>query len=470
MGSQTRYSVIGLGKLGASMVAALASRGFEVTGVDVNPEAVAAVKAGHAPVYETGLGELIARHQDRICATLSHAEAIHNSEVTFVVVPTPSDAQGAFSLQYAAEAFRAIGRALAEKAGYHLVVLTSTVLPGSMRHGLLPILEQQSGKTCGADFGLCYSPEFIALGSVIHDFLNPDFTLVGEFDARAGDRLQASYAEIVQNGAHCQRMSFENAELAKIALNSYVTMKITFANMVAELCEQIPGGDVDAVTRALGFDERIGAKYLKGGLGYGGPCFPRDNVALGYMARALGLTAALTETTDRVNRAWPAKWAQQVAGWVQPGQTVGVLGLAYKPASHVIEESQSVEVARALASRGLRVVAYDPLAGSSARAALQDGAVIVDSLADCLAQAQVVVITTPDPEFRALKAADFGATLERPVTVIDFWRLLKDELKDQPGLRYVALGQSAADTANGARLRAIWNDKLQSQATESGRA
>ena len=212
-----KYSVIGLGKLGASMVAGIASRGFEVIGVDVVPRAVELVQTGQAPVQETNLTEVLTAHRARIQATLDCREAVLKSDVTFVVVPTPSDAHGAFSLKHAAAALREIGRALAEKPDYHLVVLTCTVLPGSTRYGLLPILEQESGKTCGPDFGLCYSPEFIALGSVIHDFLNPDFLLIGEFDSRSGERLQQAYAEIVENQAPCQRMSIENAELAELS-------------------------------------------------------------------------------------------------------------------------------------------------------------------------------------------------------------------------------------------------------------
>ena len=179
-----RFSVVGLGKLGASMAAAIASRGHEVIGVDVNRRAVDRLNAGEAPVQETGLQDLIAANGARLKATMSHEEAILGSDLTFVIVPTPSDSRGAFSLQYAAFAFRAIGEALAKKSGYHTVVLTSTVLPGATRHGLIPVLERHSGKTAGVDFSVCYSPEFIALGSVIRDFLNPDFLLVGQLDER----------------------------------------------------------------------------------------------------------------------------------------------------------------------------------------------------------------------------------------------------------------------------------------------
>lgn len=454
----TVYSVVGLGKLGASMAAAIASRGFNVIGVDVNHRAVDLLNAGHAPVEETNLEETIKASRQRLRATLSHREAILNSCITFVIVPTPSDQRGAFSLQYATWAFREIGRALAEKKDYHNVVLTSTVLPGSTRYGLLPFLERESGKMCGRDFGLCYSPEFIALGSVIHDFLNPDFTLIGEFDDRCGSQLEACYAEVMENHPPCQRMTIENAELTKIAVNTFVTTKITFANMLADLCERIPGGDIDIVTNALGFDRRIGHRYLKGALGYGGPCFPRDNLALGFIAQALGSRAELAETTDRANRALPEKIIERLRPLIQKGTTVAILGLAYKPLSHVVEESQAIYLAKALSKAGARVVAYDPMAGETARTELRDQALVLDSLKDCLAQADIVLITTPDPAFQRLTPADFNS-MKSGITVVDFWRILDKQLADQPNIRYMPIGRSLRtdDVVNVKRLSHLWN-------------
>lgn len=454
--SSGSISVFGLGKLGASMAAAIASRGLQVIGVDVNQKAVDAINEGQAPVQETDLDATIHAHRDRLRATMSHQDAVMNSDLSFVIVPTPSDDQGAFSLQYVSWAFREIGRALAHKVGYHNVVLTSTVLPGSTRYGLLPLLEEESGKRCGADFGLCYSPEFIALGSVIRDFLNPDFNLIGECDERAGRALEASYAMIVTNEAPSRRMSLENAELTKLALNAFVTTKITFANMLADLCERIPGGDVDVVTGALGLDTRIGGKYLSGGLGFGGPCFPRDNVALGFLARALGGRAELAEVTNRINRASASRIVGLLNPLIHRNATVAVLGLAYKPFSHVVEESQGVHIARALSNAGARVVAFDPLASELARAELRDSAVVLGSMDECVAQADVVIVTTPDPVFRALKEGDLVRRRDRVITVVDCWRILAPEIASSPRVRYVAIGRSGDDAANGARLAALW--------------
>ena len=454
-----RFSVVGLGKLGASMAAAIASRGHEVIGVDVNHRAVEALNAGRAPVQETGLQALIDDNRARLTATTSHAEAIHRSELTFVVVPTPSDERGAFSLQYAMYAFREIGRALNTKKDRHTVVLTSTVLPGSTRHGLVPVLEQQSGTRAGAELGVCYSPEFIALGSVIRDFLNPDFLLIGEIDAQSGAHLEARYRDIVRSGVPVRRMTLENAELAKIALNSFLTTKITFANMLAELCGRMPGGDVDVVADAIGLDSRIGRKYLTGGLGFGGPCFPRDNIALAFMAGVLGVRSDLPLTTNELNRSLVARIVQQLRVHLPRDGTVAVLGLAYKPASHVVEQSQAVMIVNAFLEQGARVLAYDPLARESAGYELHGRALILDSPEDCLRDADLVVIATPDPEFRRLAPADFRAG-DRPTVVVDLWRILSPEVVNDPGVRYIAYGRGPrSDDAAGA-LKPLWAETV----------
>ena len=265
-------SIIGLGKLGSSMVAAYASKGYKIIGVDVNPEFVRLINEGKPPVQEPKLAEYLEEKKQRISATQDYREAILNSDITFIIVPTPSREDGEFSTEYAAEAGKEIGKALKDKTAYHLVVLTSTLTPGYTEKDLLPVLEEYSGKKCGVDFDLCYNPEFIALGNVIQGLLYPDFVLIGESGKKGGEILENFYNDICEKKPPIKRMSIVNAEITKISLNTYVTTKISYANMISELCEKIPGGNVDVVTDALGCDKRIGSKYLRGGLGYGGPC------------------------------------------------------------------------------------------------------------------------------------------------------------------------------------------------------
>ena len=448
-------SIIGLGKLGASMAAAMASRGLHVIGVDVVPRAVDLLNQGKPPVQETDLGDYITLHRKNLEATTDHRHAILHSDITFVIVPTPSDERGAFSIRFAADAFRSIGEALREKKTYHTVVLTSTVLPGATRFGLLPILEEVSGKTCGKDFGLCYSPEFIALGSVIHDFLNPDLLLIGEHDTRSGDVLTRYYSRIMENNPPVKRMSIENAELTKISLNSYVTMKITFANMVSSLCEKIPGGDVDAVTDALGMDRRIGRRYLTGGLGFGGPCFPRDNVALAFLAKSLGVSHELLLATDHFNRNIPGEAVKKLKGIIKPGMTVGILGLSYKPLSCVVEESQGILLAEALAEHEVKILGYDPLAREEVLKQRAAKIEMVDSVQDCIDASDVVFITTPDPAFRDLREEDFSRG-KNPKTVVDFWRILKGEMEGG-SIRYIPVGMSATNMDKAELLKQMWN-------------
>lgn len=436
-----RYSIIGLGKLGASIAAAIASRGHDVVGVDSNSEIVDLINSGKSPIQEPGLEDLLVANHHRLRATNSSQDAILDTDITFVVVPTPSNELGAFSLDQVELAFAEIGVALQKKNTYHLVALTSTVLPGSTRQYLLPILEQTARKACGSEFGLCYCPTLVALGSAIRDFLYPDFTLIGEFDERSGLMLAAAYAEILPQRTECRRMSLENAELTKISINTYVTMKITFANMLAQLCERIPGGDIDVVTDAMGFDTRIGGKYLTGALGYGGPCFPRDNLAFDYMARSLGTRAELATTTDQMNRLLVETVIERLGVAIERSATVAVLGLAYKPFSDVIEGSQGILLAKILADRGARVIANDPLAVRSATKELGDRVTVLESLSNCLQQASIVIVTTPDPVYAALDVKDFAVS-KRPVTVVDCWRILSDKLSNQPNVVYLPLGRS----------------------------
>jgi UDPglucose 6-dehydrogenase len=452
-------AVIGLGKLGGTMAGCLASRGFNVIGVDISQAAVDALNAGRAPAPETGLDDLVFANRERIRGTIDHEYAIVNSELSFVIVPTPSDDRGAFSLQYAAYAFEAIGKALAKRQGYHTVVLTSTVLPGSTRHVLLPILEKNSGKKCGPDFGLCYSPEFIALGTVIRDYLNPDFYLVGQFDDRSGAALEEVNQRTAINHAPTKRMSIENAELAKIAVNSYVTLKISYANMLADFCERIPGGDVDVVSDAIGMDKRIGRRYLTGGFGYGGPCFPRDNVALNFIGQHLGASCEILRVNDEFNRGIAVRYVEKLKPLVREGATVAVLGLAYKPLSHVIEESSGIFLCRALSDHGLRVVGYDPLANQEARVALRDHALIASSIEECLRDAEMVLVTTPDAKFIEIRPEQYLQG-KSSVILVDFWRCLSESVRNSDGIEYLPMGRCVNDEKAISSLEDLWQGTI----------
>jgi UDPglucose 6-dehydrogenase len=274
---------------------------------------------------------------------------------------------------------------------------------------------------------------------VIRDFLNPDFLLVGESDRRAGAALEALYRAVVETDAPVARMSFVNAELAKIAVNTFVTTKIAYANMLARMCEQLEGADVDVVTNAIGLDTRIGRKYLRGAISYGGPCFPRDNVALATLARELGAPAFVAEATDRTNRDGIERLADLAEENLPDGGTVCVLGLSYKPNTDVVEEAPGLLLVRSLAARGIDVVAYDPAAAANAARALEDVGRLADSAEAAVRVADVVVLATAWEEFATLDPAVVARAGQRRV-VIDCWRIL-DRPRFEQIASYIELGR-----------------------------
>ena len=418
-------SVVGLGKLGLTTAACYASKGLNVVGVDVIEPNVEAINRGECPIQETGLAELVASCGTRLRATTDAGEAIRASDVTFIIVPTPSGPDGAFVNDYVNDALDAMGPALRDKHGFHVVVVTSTVMPGSMEGVFRPRLEALTGKVCGRDFGLAYNPEFIALGSIIRDFLNADMVLIGESDACTGDLLEEIYRRISDGTPHIARMNWISAEITKLSLNCYCTMKISFANAIAQLCERVPGADPYAITGAIGHDSRVGTKYIRPGLGFGGPCFPRDNVAFIKCAADHGLDAKLSKAVVAINNAQVERVVERVRNAVRPGARVAVLGLSYKPGSHVVEASQPYEIARRLASDGYRVRAYDPLVRD-----VPEKAELMPSIEECLAEADACVIATAWDEFKRLTRRELERTIS-PDAIIDCWRLL-DEPRAEP--------------------------------------
>lgn len=418
-----KISVIGLGKLGAPLAAVMAYKGFDVVGADLNPTYVEAINKGQAPVVEPRLQELIDDAKSRLCATTDVAEAVRGTDVTFLIVPTPTGPDGTFVMDHVLSAAEPIARAIKEKSGFHLVCLTSTVMPGDTEAKLKPALERLSGKRCGQDFGLCYNPEFIALGSVIHNMLNPDFILIGESDARSGAILEEIYRQSCDKPPVFAHMNFVNAELAKISVNSFVTMRISFANQLARICDFLPGSDVDVVTSAIGLDSRIGRKYLKGAVSFGGPCFPRDNAAFAKLAQKLGTEAPMAMATDKINHDYLDHLAGRLFKLLPDGGTAGLLGMSYKPDTGVAEASPSVELAKRLLARGLKVIAHDPLAEPEAKKALGDSVRWADRIEDCAASADALILLVPWPDYAKLTPS----MMKKGAAVIDCWRQLNAE-------------------------------------------
>jgi UDPglucose 6-dehydrogenase len=432
-----RIAVVGLGKLGLPMAAVLAAKGFAVIGLDIDPLRVDQINAGCAGRLEPGM--VAAAAPPRWSAMQMSNEAIASSDVSIVIVPTPSGTDGAFLNDHVLAAVRGIGAGLREADHYHLVVITSTVMPGSLDDVIVPALVEAAQTPLGDRLGVCYNPEFVALGSVAHDMSRPDLVLIGESDTRAGDLLVGISRRVVESQPEIHRTNFVNAELCKIAVNTFVTLKISYANMIADLCDHLPSADATVVLGAAGADRRIGHEYLLGAVAYGGPCFPRDTAAFAAIARRRGVRCDLVEATEAVNRHQVQRLYAAVAARAQAGSRVAVLGMSYKPGTDVIEESQGVALARALLDAGFMVTIADPASLREATASLGKRIVAATSPADAVAWADIVVITTPWPEFRDIPTASFQRE-GRGVVVIDPWRLLAS--KDLPrSATHVLLGR-----------------------------
>ncbi len=434
-----KIAVIGLGKLGSCHAAVMAYKGFEVVGADLNQKFVDKINSGIAPVIETGLQNLIDNCDKRLKATTKVSDAVKDSDVIFVIVPTPSDEEGRFSLNYSIDAAESIGEGLKTSTRpYPIVVMTSTVMPGDTGGKFVPAIEKFSGKKLGQHFGACYSPEFIALGSVVRDMLNPDMILIGESDKKSGDIIQSIYEKSCDNKPYFARMNFVNAELTKISVNSYVTTKISYANTLAQICSRIKGANSDTVLEAVGKDSRIGNKYLKGGLAFGGPCFPRDNIAFSKVAEDIGIDSILAKAVDSTNHYHTKFVASMVQQYANGKKKVGILGLSYKPQTPVIDVSPGIALARELLRHGLEVFAYDPMATENAKAVLSELKYCNNSK-ECIDNSEIIFICTAWPEFSKLKTQEIS---DKNLVIVDCWRILdNNEWKEYPNLVKLGVGQ-----------------------------
>jgi UDPglucose 6-dehydrogenase len=401
-----RVSVFGLGKLGACIAATLAERGFDVLGVDIDAEKVRKVNDGVAPVEEPALAQTISAGRKRLRATLSQEEAVA-TDASFFIPPSPSLSDGSFSNEYLLKAMQPLAAAVRAKGKKgHLFVCNSTTTPGAMDQVLIPMLEREIGGVCGRDFGVCYNPQFIALGDVINRLLEPDLVLIGESDPQSGVALEHLYKKYNRNSPRIARMSIVSAELAKISLNSYITMKISFTNQLRMIAEQFPKADIHSILDAIGSDTRIGPKYLRAGLSYGGPCFPRDNRLLAYTARQAGLEAPLAEASDRVNQQTNANLFQKVTSLVKPTDTIAVLGLSYKPDTYITEESAGLFLAQQLKRHGYKVVVHDFAANPSNAPGLHEFEHVDDPATfQQRKDIQWAVVCCPWPQYRFVKFA-----------------------------------------------------------------
>jgi UDPglucose 6-dehydrogenase len=440
-----RVAMIGAGYVGLVSGACFADFGHDVCCVDKDPAKIEALNRGDIPIFEPGLADLVAKNvrEDRLTFTTDLAQAVNTAEAVFIAVGTPSRrGDGHADLSYVYQAARDIAAAM---DGYTVVVTKSTVPVGTGDEVERIIRETRPE----AAFAVVSNPEFLREGAAIADFKRPDRIVIGTEDERAKGVMTELYRPLYLNQSPLLAMSRRTAELTKYAANAFLATKITFINEIADLCEQV-GADVQDVARGIGLDNRIGAKFLHAGPGYGGSCFPKDTLALIKTAQDHEAPMRIVETVAAVNsqrkRAMGRKVIAACGGSVR-AKTVAVLGLTFKPNTDDMRDAPSIDVITALQDAGARVKAYDPEGMAAARSVLTDVQYARDPY-DCARGADALVLVTEWDTFRALDLTRLKATLAAPV-VVDLRNVYRPEEMRRHGFSYVSVGRDAATSTQG---------------------
>jgi UDPglucose 6-dehydrogenase len=340
---------------------AIAERKHEVYGYDIDRSKRESYRNGRANLYEPDIDAQLRRLvAERLHIVDSVREIVEGSDIVFVAVPTPSKKDNSFDLSYVIDAVKVIGKEIRGKTNPPVISVISTMLPTSTRNFVAPALEKASGFRVGTEIGLCYSAQFIAMGTTEEDYLHPEFCLIGESDARAGAILEEYYKTIVPTEVPKFHMTWENAELIKMAYNTMIGFKIIYANTLMELCHKVPGADVDVVSDALSQAKIriVSPRYLRGGMGDAGACHPRDNLALSWLAKELRLSADPFKFVMNA-RSEQARWlASLLMTYKKP---IVIMAARYKSNTNLTDYSSSLQVAEIIQRRGGKVFLYDPL-------------------------------------------------------------------------------------------------------------
>jgi UDPglucose 6-dehydrogenase len=435
-----RIAMIGSGYVGLVSGACFADFGHEVVCVDKDAAKIAALRAGHVPIYEPGLSEIVVANQraGRLSFTTDIREALRGAKAAFIAVGTPTiPGEGAADMRFVYQAAREI----AEASDGYLVVINKSTSP----IGACDAIERLIAERVPRDrFAVVSNPEFLREGAAIDDFKQPDRVVVGVEDEAARGVMREIYRPLERNGSPVVYTTRRTAELIKYAANVYLAMKVTFINEIADLCEKV-GGDVLDVADGIGLDKRIGRKFLNPGPGFGGSCFPKDTLALTRLAADARSPMRLVETLVDVNEKRKVAMAHKIikaCGGSVAGKTIAILGLTYKPDTDDMRDAPSLVIVPILQAAGARIVAFDP-EGAKTAEALLPGVIFASDPYACLDGADALVVITEWNAFRTLDLARVKAALREPV-VVDLRNIYSQETMSALGFRYEGIGRGAA--------------------------
>ena len=404
-------SFIGLGKLGLPLACCLAKSGNRVLGVDKNEYILEKLNNQELPFYEPGLSDIFP-HVNFLGFTDSYSRAVEETEASIILVNTQLGDSG-YSAEFVESALTDLSVNLKKSSKeYHLIVLSSTVLPGSIRK-LIKLVEKISGRTYGEGFGFSYVPDFVKLGSVIKDFLNPEFFLVGANNMTDIAMTQSIWYQFHENDPPKKILTLEETEVAKVALNAFIVNKITFANFLGQLCEGMDGVNVHNITDVIGMDRRISPYFFGYGTPFGGTCFPRDTSAFIKFAEDRGRDAKHLKFSNEVNE----NLYQDILNKCKECEKVGILGVSFKPNSPVTIGSPSARLIDDLVKLNVNVFVYDEIPESYSNLnGLADNITVCSSAQECVDSSDIVAIMHPNKNFSTLSVDN--------VKLVDFWGII----------------------------------------------
>ncbi len=396
-----KVAVVGVGYVGLPTGVGLAQSGHDVIMVARTKSKIDNINKGKPPIFEKDLDDMLAAvvRGGKLKATTDLEVAVEKSEVTIICVGTPSQDDGSIDLSHVEDVAATIGKSLGKKKSYHVVVMKSTVIPGTTERVLIPLLEKHSKKKAGKDFGVAMNPEFLREGVALDDFLNPDRIVIGCIDDRSGEIVEELYSTFK---CPILRTKINTAEMIKYTSNSLLAAKISFINEVGNICKRL-GVDVYEVAAGVGLDHRIGPHFLKAGPGFGGSCFPKDVSALVHVAKTVGVEPLFLQSILDVNHNQPLVFIDLVKRKTKlKDKRVAVLGLAFKAGTDDMRYSPAIPIVNALLDEGATVVAYDPKAVETAKKIFGDKIKYVDSAQKALKDADLALIVTDWKEFESL--------------------------------------------------------------------
>jgi len=422
-------------------------KGYKVIGIDTDAQRLEQIQSAQPPFYEPNLNGYLRDAIRRKLLLATEDKSLNaQADVCFIAVGTPSNSDGRADLSYVANAAHAIGRSLRNSAQNQLIVIHSTVPPGTAQSLVKPILANDSGKLKGEGFGLCSNPELFRQGNAIYDTEHPNRIIIGGDEADAA-RLEAFYNEFHEGKTGTiLRVTHENAELIKYATSAFIATKISFINSVANIAQRVPGVDVRTVAAGIGLDPRIGNEALNAGLGWGGPCLPKDTRALVEFSNNLGYEPDLIRAALGVNEEQWRKATDLAKGALGSlrGKRVAVLGLAFKPCTDDMSHAVSIPIIRSLLVEGAHVVAYDPAATANAQTIFGHKIEYAKDPIECVDQADCCIIVTEWDEFRRIPPSTFARVMRQPV-VIDGRRIYDVDAFLDAGVQLLAVGMGARE-------------------------